>query len=270
MLLVVAMGAPSAVHADPIRVMHLEGLAHGFVALHALDGTALASGDLTQHTTGARVTTRLHLQFRDGSSHQETAVYTQRGTFRLVSDHVVQKGPAFRRQVDSTIRQDGRVVVRYSEGGGPEKVIRDKVKLPPDVANGMLLLALKNLPAGAASKTVSFVAITPEPRLVQLEIRPDGEEPFSTAGIERKATRYTVKVHVPGAVGVVAAIAGKTPPDSHLWMLQDDAPVLVRAELTLAADGPIWRLDLVSPTWPSDPTRAARPVEPAGAAPGTR
>jgi hypothetical protein len=43
-----------------------------------------------------------------------------------------------------------------------------------------------------------MVAITPKPRLVNLEFTPAGEEPFSTAASARKATHYVVKVHVPG------------------------------------------------------------------------
>ncbi len=238
--------------ADPIRVVHEEGLAHGFVGLRSLDGALIASGDLTQQAKGSRVTVRLHLQFKDGSTHEETTVYTQQGRFRLVRNHVVQKGPSFKRQVDSTIRANGRVTVRYTEEDGQEKVIEEVVKLPPDVANGLLLVALKNLPDSAEKTKVSFVAITPKPRLVELEITPMGEEPFSTAGIAHKAMHYTVKVHVPGVAGVAASVLGKTPPDSQLWVLRGDAPVLVRGEVTLAADGPLWRIEMVSPTWPSD------------------
>lgn len=255
---------PVSTRADPIEVVHLEGLAHGFVVLHALDGAQLASGELIQRADGTRVTTRLHLDFKDGSVHDETAVYTQRGRFRFVSDHVVQKGPAFRRQLESTIHRDGRVVVRYSDEDGKPKVIRDRLKLPPDVVNGMIVLAVKNFPRAASRKKVSYVAITPKPRLVELEIAPEGEEPFSTAGITRTATRYVVKVHVPGVVGVVATIAGKTPPDSHVWVLRGGAPVLVRGELTLAADAPIWRVDMVAPAWPSDPASATTSADTAG------
>lgn len=249
---------PSPAHADRIQVAHLEGLAHGFVALHALDGALLASGDLTQHTTGSRVTTRLHLRFKDGSTHEETTVYTQRGYFRLVSNHVVQKGPAFKRQMESLIHRDGRVRIRYSEEDGQEKIIEDRVKLPPDIANGMILVALKNLPPNAPKSEVSFLAMTPKPKLVKLEITPAGEEPFSTAGIARNAMHYKVKVHVPGVTGVVAAVVGKLPPDSHLWVLRGEAPVFVRGETTLAADGPVWRLDVVSPTWPSRESSASQ------------
>jgi len=43
-LLAAARRAPAA--AEPVAVKHWEGLAHGFIGLRALDGTALADGDL--------------------------------------------------------------------------------------------------------------------------------------------------------------------------------------------------------------------------------
>ena len=103
----------------------------------------------------------------------------------------------------------------------------------------------------APKTTVSMVAITPKPRLVKLDLVPAGEEPFSTAASVRKATRYVVKVNVPGVAGAVASVLGKVPPDSHVWVLGGEAPAFVKAELALFPDGPTWRLELLSPVWPA-------------------
>jgi hypothetical protein len=72
------------------------GLVHGFLTLSTLAGETLADGDLIQTTRGTRVTSRLVFHFRDGSLHDETAVFTQGRTFRLLTDHLVQKGRRFR------------------------------------------------------------------------------------------------------------------------------------------------------------------------------
>lgn len=85
-------GAPSA---EPVVVRHVEGLVHGFLSLRSPEGGVLANGDLIQSARGDRVTSRLGFHFKDGSVHDETAVFSQRGHFRLISDHLVQKGPAF-------------------------------------------------------------------------------------------------------------------------------------------------------------------------------
>jgi hypothetical protein len=261
-MVTVALLAPISSLAEPVAVKHWEGLAHGFVALHTLEGAPLADGDLIETTVptsgGNRVTTRLTLRFKDGSIHEETAVFVQGKAFRFVSDRVVQKGPAFKMPIESTITASGRVKVRYTDEDGKEKEIEERVKLPPDVANGMVLALLKNISPEAPKTTVSMVAITPKPQLVKLEVTAAGEEPFSTGSSRRKATRYVVKVHVPGLTGAVASLLGKIPPDSHVWVLAGEAPAFVKAELALFPGGPTWRLELLSPVWPSAPAQTTK------------
>ena len=89
--------------AEPVAVRHSEGIVHGFLVLRTLDGDSIADGELVQTARGDRVTSRLSFRFKDGSAHEETAVFTQRQQFRLVSDHLVQKGPSFARSLDMTI-----------------------------------------------------------------------------------------------------------------------------------------------------------------------
>jgi hypothetical protein len=85
------------------------------------------------------------------------------------------------------------------------------------------------------------------------------EEPFVTGGLERRAAHYLVKVDVPGLTGVVARILDKEPPDSHVWVLGGDAPAFIRSESPMYVGGPLWRIDLVSPSWPkATETRPAK------------
>jgi hypothetical protein len=247
--------APASSSADQVAVKHREGLTHGFVSLHTLEGTPLADGDLIETTapasSGNRVTSQLTFHFKDGSIHQETTVFTQGKTFLFVSDRVVQKGPAFKTQIDSTVSASGKVVVRYTEEDGKEKEVEERLKLPPDVANGMIMTLLKNISPKTPKTTVSMVALTPKARLVNLEITPLGEEHFSTGAAAHVAMHYVVKVHVPGLTGAVASLLGKIPPDSHVWVHTGEAPAFVKAELALFPGGPMWRLELLSPVWPS-------------------
>ena len=163
------------------------------------------------------MTTQLRFRFKDGSTHDETTVYTQRKTFRFVSDHVVQKGPAFKMPIESTVSASGEVTVRYTEDG-EEKMIEEQLELPHDLANGMILTLLKNISPKTPKTTVSMVAITPKPRLVKLEFIP-GRGALLDRGLRHTAMHYVVKVHVPGLAGAVASVLGKIPPDSHVWIL---------------------------------------------------
>src|SRR6188472_2653136 len=107
----------------PVPVRYLEGLVHGFLTLSTLDGTLIATGDLFQVATPDRVKSRMVFHFKDGSLHDETAEFSQQKQFRLLRDHVVQKGKSFPRPLDMTIDgRTGEVTVRYTEKDGDRKV----------------------------------------------------------------------------------------------------------------------------------------------------
>ena len=242
---------PGAMPAAPVAVRHAEGLVHGFLVLRTVAGETLADGDLIQVARGDQVTSRLVFRFKDGSVHDETAVFSQRRNFRLLSDHLVQKGPAFQHPMEVSIEgSTGQVTVRSTDDDGKDKVVTEHLDLPLDVANGLVLTLLKNVRSDAQQMTVSMVAATPKPRLVKLAISPQGEEPFSVGGSSRKATHYIVKVEIGGAAGLVAPLLGKQPPDTHVWILGGEAPAFVKSEGPLYFGGPIWRIELVSPVWP--------------------
>jgi hypothetical protein len=237
-------------HGQTVAVRHAEGLVHGFLVLRTLDGSPAADGDLIQTSRGDRVTTRLVFHFKDGSIHDETAVYSQRQRFRLITYHLVQKGPTFPQPLDMSVDgSSGQVTVRYADDG-KQKVESERIEVPPDLANGLILTLLKNVRTGAPPKTISLVAATPKPRLVKLAISAAGEEPFSTGGAGRKAMHYVLKVEIGGISGVLAPLLGKQPPDSHVWILGGEAPAFVKSEQPLYLGGPLWRIELVSPVWP--------------------
>jgi len=196
------------------------------------------------------VTSRLVFHFKDGSLYDETTVFSQQQQFRLISDRLVQRGPSFPQPMDMTIDvAKARVTVQYDDHG-QSKQISEHVDLPADVANGMLLAILKNASPAAPVKSVGFVAATPKPLVVKLAVSAAGEEPFSTGATARKAVHYVLKVDIGGLKGLIAPLVGKQPPDSHVWILGGDAPAFIKAELPLYNDGPVWRIELVSPTWP--------------------
>jgi hypothetical protein len=241
-----------------VAVRHAEGLVHGFLVLRTLDGSPLADGDLIQTSRGDRVTTRLVFHFKDGSIHDETAVYSQRQRFRLITYHLVQKGSTFSQPLDMSIDgTSGQVTVRYADDG-KQKVESEHIDVPPDLANGLILTLLKNVRTGAPPKTISLVAATPKPRLVKLAISAAGEEPFSTGSATRKAIHYVLKVEIGGLSGVLAPLLGKQPPDSHVWILGGEAPAFVKSEQPLYLGGPLWRIELVSPVWPRSGTAAQK------------
>jgi len=245
---------PGVLEAEPVAVRYTEGSLHGFLVLRTLDDKLLAQGDLTQTVRGDQVTARLVFQFKDGSIHEETTVYSQRQRFQLISDRLVQKGPTFPQPLEMSIDgTTGQVTVRYRDEKGEHKS-EAKLEIPSDLANGILPKLLMNARSDTMPKTVSLIAATPKPRLVKLAIAAAGLERFSIGGSPRQATHYIVKVEIGGIAGLLAPLLGLQPPDSHVWILGGEVPAFVRAEQPLYVGGPVWKIELASPVWPTTPT----------------
>lgn len=241
----------AAVSASPLPVRYKAGLIHGFLIRSTLDGVPIAAGDLTQIARGDRVTTKLSFRFKDGSQEEETTVFSQRVSFRLISYHMVQKGPSFKNASDLSVTcATGQVTVRYTDDDGKEKVANEHMKLPPDLGNGLIPMLLMNLRSGTQQLIVPMVVAAPKPRLVKIVVNAQGSDPFSLVGFNREATHYTAKVDIGGVAGMVAPMVGKQPPDMQLWILGGDAPVFVKSETLSYMGGPLWRTELLSPTWP--------------------
>ena len=240
-----------AARASAVAVRYREGFIHGFLVLSTLDGVVVAAGDLTQVARGDQVTTQVGFRFKDGSRQDETTVFSQRGNFRLISYRLVQKGPSFKNASDLSVTcATGQVTVRYTDDDGKEKVANQHLALPPDLGNGLIPTLLMNIPEGTPQIEVPMVVAAPKPRLVKVVLNARGTEPFSLAGFSREAIHYVAKVDIGGVAGAVAPVVGKKPPDSQLWILGGESPVLLKSETPSYLGGPMWRIELVSPSWP--------------------
>ncbi|HBG05494.1 MAG: hypothetical protein A2075_21070 [Geobacteraceae bacterium GWC2_58_44] len=240
---------PVAVEAAAVPVRHTEGMVRGFLVLSDSDGSRIASGDFLQTSRGGEIKTRTVLHFKDGSKHDESAVFTQQRNFVMKSYRLVQKGPAFREDMDASLeRGSGRYRVKIKpRKEGREKVLNGKLDLPIDVYNGMVPTVAKNLKG--AKEVVHMVAFTPTPRVIELEMIPSGEDSFTIGDLKKGALHYVLKPKL-GLLKVPATLLGKMPPDNHIWIVTADVPGFVKFQGPLANEGPIWRIELTSPVWP--------------------
>ena len=237
-------------HAAPVPVRFPEGMVRGFLVLGGTKGERIASGDFLQTSHAGEVRCRTLFHFKDGSVHDETAVFTQHPDFVLKGYYLVQKGPSFADDLNISLeRATGMYSVKArSHKDGREKVLEGKLDLPLDVYNGMVPTVAKNLAKGAR-ETIHMVAFTPAPRVIELEMLPAGEETVLIGDLKRGATHYLLKPKLGVMLGGVAALLGRRPPDDHLWVITTDVPAFVRFDGPLATDGPIWRIELASPVW---------------------
>jgi hypothetical protein len=246
LLICEAILKPNLSTAEQLPVRYREGVLHGFLVLRTLQGERIANGDVQQVVQGDRVSSHLIFRFKDSSLYEETTVFSQRHDFRLLTDRVVRRGPSFKDPSDTSIdASTGEVTVRSMEDG-KEKVVRSRLNLPRDLANGLVFTLLKNIQPNSSSTTVSMVAGS-KPRLVKLNIVPEGEETLLVGVLHYEVLRYVVNVDLGGVAGVVAPLVGKKPPDIHVWVLKDPAPVVIKSEGPLYEEGPIWRIELGAP-----------------------
>jgi hypothetical protein len=236
--------------ADPVRALHPQGWAHGFVQVSTLEGRRIGIGDLLQRVNKGEVISRLLLKFFDGSVDDETTTYTQDRVLRLLSDHHVQHGPSFPAPSDVLIDAAHGVVRTRDESG---KMSESRVKIPADTYNGLAATILMNLPADATETTIAIVIGGSKPRIAHLKSTITGRKTFDLGGVRREGTEWSLQVELGGVAAVVAPIIGKDPPDYHVLIGGGEDPVFLQEVGPLFEGGPIWRVQQVSAVIPEQP-----------------
>jgi hypothetical protein len=238
-----------------VHARHREGTSHGFLVVHSADGRLLASGEMIQTVEGDRVDSETTLYFRDGSVYEENAVFSQDRRFRLLSDHVRQSGPSFPDAFDRRIDTATGSVTTQSIKDGAKKPDVRQMKLPEDLANGLLVTLMKNLSPDDQVK-VPMLAGSTKPRVVELTIRSEGRKDFSLEGRMISATHYVVHTTIGGVTGAMASLLGKQPPDAHFWIRGGKAPTFIRASTPLYDEGPVWTIELAPVSSADDRSRS--------------
>jgi len=237
--------------AAEVPVRFVEGALHGFLVLRTVAGTQLAQGDLFQVTREGKVDGHTVFRFDDGSTFEESVVFIQQCVFTMQNYHLVQRGPIFPEDVEISLeRATGKYRVKTrNHKNGQEKILEGTLVLPPDVYNGMVLTVTKNLRDGAG-ETVHFVAFTPQPRIIQLEIAATNRQKVLVGKLEKTAVHYVLKPRLGTWTKLFATLLGRVPPDEHAWIVIDEVPAFVRFEGALYMKGPVWQIQLTSPRWP--------------------
>jgi len=238
--------------AEQARVVQRKGSMHGFLVLKDADGKEIAVGDETNEVHGNVVRSRTIFRFRDGSVDDEETVYRQGPTFQLIRDHHIQKGPSFAKPSDVTIDVAKGDVLWMDTANNATQTKNQHMKLPGDLANGMVPTLIENLPQGAAELKVSYLAVDSKPRIVTLTIKPDGTDKIAIWADGREADRFNIHADIGGIAGVVAPIVGKQPPDIKLWVAGGAVPVFVRMDGPFYEKGPVWTVRLAAPSWPTE------------------
>ena len=256
-----ALSSLPVAEAAPVPVSFAEGASHGYLALGSENGETIAQGELLQTVRDERVESRLVFQFKDGSLYEEKVTFSQQRVFTVLSYQLIQRGPSFPHDLHISMdRGTGAYQVRArSRADHAEEVTTGRLEWPPDVYNGIIGTLLKNLPRGK-TETVHFVAFTPKPKLIKLELRPETDETVLVGDLSKSATRYVLKPRLNVLVHFFGKLLLRLPSTFHyrFWILTDGVPSFARFEGPLSLMGPIWRVELLSPRLPAMPSDKPR------------
>jgi hypothetical protein len=235
-----AIALGTAARAEPISVRHIQRPMHRFMVARSEAGKIIAGGEFSQVVQGDEVTMRLTYHFVDGSIDNETTTYRQQGTFRLVRNHHIQKGPFFTKPVDFTVEAStGIATSRTADKNGTIHIENHHIDLPDDLANGFVGTLLLNTPQNTTPFRVAMLVPVNGARLIRILISPEGEQTFQTTGQTRRATVFRIHPELGGIVGVIASLIGLQPRDVMVWVLEGDEPAVVRIVGQLGGYGPI-------------------------------
>ena len=203
------------------------------------DGKTIASGEFSQVVQGDEVTMRLTYRFVDGSIDEETTTYTQQGTFRLVRNHHIQKGPFFSKPIDFTADAATGMATSRTTDKNSRIHIETSINMPNDLANGVF----RDIAAECAAQ---YDAVSGEcwrcvsgRRLIRLLISPEDEQTVHLAGQALKATVFRIHPELGGIVGMIARLIGLQPKDVMVWVLEGEEPAVVVIVGQLGGYGPV-------------------------------
>lgn len=233
-----------------VAVRFPEGMSHGFLLVRSLAGETIGQGEMTQVVQeGDLVDSHLVFTFKDGSLHDEKVTFSQQRVFTMLRYRLVQRGPSFPHQIEVSMdRGTAEYRVRSRKGeDGKDEALTGEFDLPKDAYNGMLIMLLKNLQKGT-DETVSFLAFTPEPQVIKLQLLVMGEQTVQIGEVPSKAMHYVFKPQIGMIRELLGKATGRLPAHFHYdcWILADEVPSFVQFEGPLQLMGPIVRIEPVS------------------------
>ena len=231
-LLAVALPPPApATPIDPIRLTFAEGDVSGFTDIsNPGSGESLGHVEYLQTRRGDVLSVLRIARFRDGSSDEDFAEARVGATLEAIGGRSVIRDPDGLSVAEVHIDVAGGRI-RGSWGRGEERSELDEATaLPPRTYWGPLIfIALKEFAANADDGRLVFrtVALTPRPRVFDLEIAQGESANIERAGVRLTAVEYSLG---PTVHWLLDPVIRRFLPRSSFWMVSGAPPALVRFE----------------------------------------
>jgi hypothetical protein len=256
----VAVAVFVALPASAVPLRYPQGDLHGFPTMRDEHGNLVAKGELTQKLEGDRLVVHGVWVFEDGRvADEDDELRVGRDLRQERFAWVERRGSAELRRIEVDFRSGDATVAHFGQAK-PERW-REKLHLPPGkaftgYATALAVSQLRDALAKDAHAELTFVAFTPKPRTVTLEISRAQDDAIGAAGRQIPADRYTLHPEIPFPANVFVHAK-----DAHLWFTHSAPPALLRAEQSLVEkDDPTIVIDVL-PRTSSLPKAAGRKAE---------
>jgi hypothetical protein len=231
LVLGVAPPARATTPTQPIRLTFTEGDVSGFSDISdPATGEALGIVEYSQTRRGDVLSVLRVARFRDGSSDEDFAEAHADGTLEAIRGHSVIRGADGVAVAEVHIDVAGGRIHGSWGTGDARSELDEAIVLPPRTYWGPLIfIVLKDFPANAADGRVAFrtVALTPRPRVFDLELVQGEQATLERAGVRLPAVHYSL---APTVHWLFDPVIRRFLPETSFWMRSGTPPRLVRFE----------------------------------------
>ncbi len=225
-----AGAALAASPTPPIKLAYVEGDIAGTTTIWAEDGKRILGViEYRQHLVKDRLHITRLARFRDGSSDEDEADARVGEHLQAIGGRQVIRDKRGKAVVDIKIDVVGKRLTGFYVDDGKRTTVDEEVDIGPGTCWGPLLnLVVKNFEANAdgGAVVVQTVAVTPKPRVVDMELkRTDPATVTRIAGGKVKTTRFTL---LPTVNFLIDPILRRFVPLTEFFLDAEKPPTIVR------------------------------------------
>ena len=213
---------------DAIRLVWMEGDVAGMSTIYDPTGdTPIGFIEYHQTRRGDILSCVRIAHFRDGSSDEDRAEAHAAGSLEAIGGRSFIRDARGQAIVDLAIDVGGGHLTGYVQDG-ERQGIDERVALPPGTYWGPLIfLVLKNFDANAEDDRVVFrtVAPTPQPRVLDMELRRVQEAAVERVGIRVDTVQFELR---PRIHWMIDPLVHLVVPATDFWVSPGEPPALAR------------------------------------------
>ena len=227
-LLLLASAASGVDPGVPIRLAWVEGDVAGVSGILDPAGKTIGSVEYHQYRSGDSLKAVRVAHFTDGSSDEETAEATVGKSLEAIRGRMIIRDQKGKSTTDLAVDVAAGRVTGFSGVGKERRDYDEKLTLTPGTYWGPLIaIAVRNFDANADGDklVVRTLAVTPKPRVLDMELTRDGATTIALPAFRAKVERFTMR---PTVNFLIDPIIQRMAPVSTFFVQKGKPPALLR------------------------------------------